>query len=97
MTSSQQLKHGRCGQDLVFEHSSYKNRADRPNGDGFMPQLIALALAGAAAFAGYKWIKKQNELVASRRKAAQPTDTPRNLGDLVWDKSVGVYRPRQDS
>ena len=62
-----------------------------------MPQLIALALAGAAAFAGYKWVKKQNELVAAKRKAAQPADSPRNLGDLVWDESAVAYRPRQDS
>ena len=62
-----------------------------------MPQLIALAVAGAAAVAGYKWVKKQNELVAAKRKAAQPADSPRNLGDLVWDESAGAYRPRQDS
>ena len=62
-----------------------------------MPQLIAIALAGAAAYAGYKWIKKQNNLVAERRKAAQRADSPRNLGDLVWDEAAGAYRPRQDS
>ena len=47
--------------------------------------------------AGYKWIKKQNSMVAARRKAAQRADGPRNLGDLVWDESAGAYRPRQDS
>ena len=62
-----------------------------------MPQLIAIAIAGAAAYAGYKWIKKQNNLVAEKRKAARSGDSPRNLGDLVWDEAAGAYRPRQDS
>ncbi len=62
-----------------------------------MPQLIAIALAGAAAYAGYKWIKKQNNLAVERRKSAHRADGPRNLGDLVWDEAAGAYRPRQDS
>lgn len=62
-----------------------------------MPQLIAIALAGAAAYAGYKWVRKQNDLIAARRKSSDQADSPRDLGDLVWDEATGAYRPRQDS
>ena len=61
-----------------------------------MPQLIALALVGTAAYVGYKWLLKQRkqaerESVARARSRAEPD----NLGELRWDEAEGVYRPRR--
>ena len=59
-----------------------------------MPQLIALALVGTAAYVGYKWLSKQysqrdRDGVARARSRAEP----QNLGELSWDEAEGVYRP----
>ncbi len=62
-----------------------------------VPQLIALAVAGTLAYAGYKWLSKQNERAASKAKArSEQPQTPRNLGSLEWDEAAGVYRPRRN-
>ncbi len=62
-----------------------------------MPQLIALAAAGTLAYAGYKWLIKQNERTAAKARAeAQRARQPRDLGSLQWDDHAGVYRPRRD-
>ena len=62
-----------------------------------MPQLIALAVAGAVAYAGYRWIAGHNRRAAQARTATQQSRSePRDLGDLSWDEAAGVYRPRQD-
>ena len=65
-----------------------------------MPQVIALAIAGAGLFAGYKWLSREvrraldkmeaeEELQRAPAKAAVPKD----LGTLEWDQETGVYRP----
>ncbi|MGI9424642.1 MAG: hypothetical protein ACR2PA_15715 [Hyphomicrobiaceae bacterium] len=61
-----------------------------------MPQLIALAVAGSVAYAGYRWIVKQNQRMAQAAKAQRSAE-PRDLGELHWDEAAGVYRPRQDT
>ncbi len=67
-----------------------------------MPQVIALLLAGAGVYAGYRWISRevrralttaqeaQEEL---RRQAAGASGAPKDLGSLEWDAEAGVYRP----
>ena len=70
-----------------------------------MPQLIALALLGAGAVAGYRWFSRQ--MVAARaaaeraeaelrRAADMAGGQPKDLGALEWDASAGVYKPRRD-
>ena len=60
-----------------------------------MPQLIALAVVGTAAYVGYKWLKRQNQRMAERRAQAQRRQGGdlRDLGELEWDEAQGVYRP----
>jgi len=60
-----------------------------------MPQLIALAVAGAVAYTGYKWIVKHNKRTHEKVHAKEPkSDLARDLGKLDWDDAAGVYRPR---
>jgi hypothetical protein len=64
-----------------------------------MPQLIALAIAGAGLYAGYRWVSRK--LAAERAAAtaeaerrARPADgEPRDLGRLAWDEAARAYRP----
>jgi hypothetical protein len=59
-----------------------------------MPQLIALALIGAGAMAGYRWVAKQVD--AARQAAEQrQSEGPRDLGQLEWDEVSQVYKPRR--
>lgn len=63
-----------------------------------MLQLARLAIAGAALYAGYKWISR--ELSAATKAAEARTKAksgvgPRDLGALELDASSGVYRPRR--
>jgi hypothetical protein len=67
-----------------------------------MPQLIGLALAGAALYAGYKQLSKVLRRAAQaaelaraelRRRAGENTSGPKDLGALEWDEKAGVYRP----
>lgn len=72
-----------------------------------MPQLIALALIGAGAYAGFKWISKQMQAANAaaadaaeqmRRAAEQAAGgAPKDLGRLEWDAKSGVYKPREPS
>lgn len=64
-----------------------------------MPQLIALALVGTAAYVGYKWLKKQSQRMEQSRNRAPKTssDRLRDLGELEWDEVQGVYRPRNNT
>jgi hypothetical protein len=66
-----------------------------------MPQLIGLALAGAALYAGLKRLSKELRRAAEaaerargelRRRAGENT-APKDLGALEWDEKAGVYRP----
>jgi predicted negative regulator of RcsB-dependent stress response len=70
-----------------------------------MPQLIALALIGAGAMAGYRWVAKQvdaarqaaDDAEAKLRQAAEQrqSEGPRDLGQLEWDEVSQVYKPRR--
>jgi hypothetical protein len=66
-----------------------------------MPQVIALAIAGAGLIAGYRWLSREWRRVTAdveagedlHRQATATGATPKDLGALVWDQEAGVYRP----
>lgn len=69
-----------------------------------MPQLIALALIGAGAVAGYRWFSRQMEAAREaaaraeaevRGAAAATSGAPKDLGRLELDAATGVYKPRE--
>lgn len=55
-----------------------------------MPQVLALVIAGAGLYAGYKWISRY--LADGRRPKGR--STPKDLGTLEYDAEARVYRPR---
>ncbi|HYD16048.1 MAG TPA: hypothetical protein VEA77_06575 [Hyphomicrobium sp.] len=67
-----------------------------------MPQVIALMVAGAGIYAGFKWVSRlltEAEQVMKRgeeiqRQEAQARNVPKDLGSLELDPQTGVYRPR---
>jgi hypothetical protein len=68
-----------------------------------MPQVIALVVAGAGLYAGFKWISRvlsdtQDALARTeaevQRREAGVRGTPKDLGTLEYDAQSGVYRPR---
>ncbi|MGI9523246.1 MAG: hypothetical protein ACR2PG_16540 [Hyphomicrobiaceae bacterium] len=61
-----------------------------------MPQLIALAALGAAAYFGYKWLKNYRSPFAPRSSPKRTEEDPKDLGNLAWDQRRGVYRPVKD-
>lgn len=66
-----------------------------------MPPLAFLAILGAGCYAGFKIaarIAETNRAAKASRAAAARRNTAatRDLGDLEWDASTGVYRPKQD-
>lgn len=74
-----------------------------------MPPLVLLAIAGAGCYAGYKFFSKliaqaqtpspseteriRREASAARRATATAGGT-RDLGELEWDETAGVYKPK---
>lgn len=67
-----------------------------------MPQVIALVLAGAGLYAGYRWMSREigRAVTAAseaqeglRSQAAKVSVVPKDLGTLEWDEAAGVYRP----
>lgn len=70
-----------------------------------MPHLLALVIAGAGLYAGYKWVsrkvaeaqaaalKREGEL---REAMARGRGGPKDLGTLEYDPATGVYRPRSE-
>lgn len=54
-----------------------------------MPHVLALVLAGAGLYAGYRWVSR----VIADGKTPEKV-TPKNLGNLDYDAKAGVYRPR---
>lgn len=66
-----------------------------------MPQLIALAVAGAGLYLGAKWLSRQarafaeaaeRAAAAAERERAHANE-PRDLGRLERDPASGEYRP----
>lgn len=71
-----------------------------------MPQVIALVLAGAGLYAGYRWVSREvrRALAAAeeaqeelRTQAAKVSGMPKDLGSLEWDEETGVYRPSKQA
>lgn len=71
--------------------------------EAIMPQLIALAIAGAGVYAGARWMARKVATVMAemerqqaevRRRAAEASGQPRDLGTLELDPKSGVYKPR---
>jgi len=59
-----------------------------------MPPVIFLAVAGAAAYAGYKFLSKLAE--QARTPPKSNGKQPKNLGGLEWDEAAGAYRPKKE-
>ena len=72
-----------------------------------MPPLIALAIASAGAYAGYRFFAKlmaQAQTPAksdaerwkkeAAKAAARSKGEPKDLGGLEWDEKLGAYRPK---
>jgi hypothetical protein len=65
-----------------------------------VPQLMVLALVGAAIYAGYRWLWRPARMIAAevrraeeemRRAAARSLE--KDMGALEYDPISGVYRP----
>jgi hypothetical protein len=65
-------------------------------------QLIALALVGAAVYAGYRWLWRPARLIVAevrraedelRRRAPAGRTYAKDMGRLEYDPRTGVYRP----
>jgi hypothetical protein len=66
----------------------------------FVPQVIMLALLGAGAYMGYRWVVRTSREIAAEMQRAQdelrrgaPPHVERDLGRLEYDPQSGVYRP----
>ncbi len=70
-----------------------------------MPPFVILALAGAGAYAGYRFFSKLVEMAATpgreeQDRARQAKASPqgnretRDLGELEFDAASGVYKPK---
>jgi hypothetical protein len=75
-----------------------------------MPPLILLAIAGAGAYAGYKFFSKLMDQAQTPAKsdaarwkkeaataAARAKGEPKDLGGLEWDEKLGAYRPKDSA
>ncbi|MBI1383671.1 MAG: hypothetical protein GC150_01990 [Rhizobiales bacterium] len=66
-----------------------------------MPQLIAIALAGAGLWAGYRWLRKESKRIsedlrkAEEQIARRRSESMAPSGELVADPETGVYRVRK--
>lgn len=63
-----------------------------------MPQLIAIAAAGAGLYAGYRWLQRklseQAEMLArAEAERAQAASAVKEMGRLEWDAEAQAYRP----
>lgn len=56
-----------------------------------MPHVIALVVAGAGLYAGYRWVSR---VIARGQQREGRRVTPKDLGNLEYDAKAGVYRPR---
>ncbi len=71
-----------------------------------MPPLIFLAVVGAGCYAGYRLFSKliaqaqtpnRSETDRIRREARAAAGATRDLGELEWDETAGVYKPRRNA
>lgn len=61
-----------------------------------MPQILGLALAGAAAWAGYKWLRKEMQRVGAELSEAEERLRKRDetsIPHLRRDPETGIYTP----
>jgi type II secretory pathway component PulJ len=65
-----------------------------------VPQVIVLALLGAGAYMGYRWVVRTSREIAAEMQRAQDElrrgalpHVERDLGRLEYDSQSGVYRP----
>lgn len=61
-----------------------------------MPQLFGIALAGAAAWAGYRWLRKEMNRISADLSDAEESLRKRDeasIPNLRQDPETGVYRP----
>jgi len=61
-----------------------------------MPQLVFLALVGAAAYAGYKKFVGEAEKVTSRIRRQEQEARAGSQGTLIRDPKTGVYTVAKD-
>jgi hypothetical protein len=61
-----------------------------------MPQLLLILLAGAGVWAGYSWVRKEQERVRATLKDAEEELRKRDetaIPTLKRDPETGVYEP----
>jgi hypothetical protein len=66
-----------------------------------VPHLIALALVGAGLYAGYRWLWRTTQEIATEvertqdelRRRAAGVPVQKDMGRLEYDPVAGVYRP----
>ena len=63
-----------------------------------MPQLVAVAVLGAAVYAGFRWLSRAASAMAEDMRRAEDTfkgtaRIEKDLGALEYDAASGVYRP----
>lgn len=56
-----------------------------------MPQVLALVIAGAGLYAGYRWVSR---VIARGQQRGERRMAAKDLGPLEYDAKTGVYRPR---
>lgn len=72
-----------------------------------MPPLIAIVIAGAGVYAGFKLFSKLVQEMQTpaksdterwkREAAAGRAPEPKDLGGLEWDAQAGAYRPKDNT
>ena len=68
-----------------------------------MPQLIVIALIGAAFYAAYRWMRQASDAVTAELSRAEDELRRRtaggriekDLGRLEYDPATGIYRPQK--
>lgn len=61
-----------------------------------MPQILGVALAGAAAWAGYKWLRKEMKRVSANLADAEERlkkHDEASIPNLRRDPATGIYKP----
>jgi hypothetical protein len=61
-----------------------------------MPQILGFALAGAAAWAGYKWLRKEMHRVSADLTDAEERvrkQDKASIPNLRRDPETGIYTP----